>query len=103
MNHYILDANGDPVPEPDYLAWARWFETSVVARRVDQTNLANGVMVSTVFLGIDHRQLVDGPPILYETLVFGGIMDGEGQRYATRAEARCGHEEMVSAVLNAKG
>ena len=51
--------------------------------------------VSTVFLGIDHSFDSDSEPILFETLVFGGDLDGEMQRYSTWKEAVKGHAEMV--------
>jgi hypothetical protein len=55
--------------------------------------------VSTVWLGIDHS-FGDGPPLLFETMVFGG---GESQdqtqwRWGTEAEARAGHAEIVASV-----
>lgn len=51
--------------------------------------------VSTVWLGRDHRFGGDGPPIIFETLVFGGPLDGEMDRYCTEAEATAGHRAMV--------
>lgn len=54
--------------------------------------------VSTVWLGLDHS-FGDGPPIIFETMVFG---DGDGdqymQRYATEEQARAGHAETVSLI-----
>ena len=40
--------------------------------------------VSTVFLGMDHNWRREGPPILFETMVFGGRYAGLQLRYATR-------------------
>lgn len=54
-------------------------------------------MVSTVFLGLDH-QYGDGPPLLFETMVFGGPLDHEMNRYSTWNEAEKGHQEMVERV-----
>ena len=39
-----------------------------------------------------------GRPILYETMVFGGVLDQECERYYTRAEAIKGHAAMVARV-----
>lgn len=66
LKTYILDEERRAVYEPDMLAWARWMETA--DRTVAVTD--NGViLVSTVFLGIDHSFL--GPkPILFETMTF---------------------------------
>lgn len=61
------------------------------------------VRVSTVWLGLDHRFGGDGPPLIFETMVFpkknGNWLDDyrdvDCQRYATEAEALAGHKEMV--------
>jgi hypothetical protein len=36
-----------------------------------------------------------GPPLIFETMVFGGSKDGEMDRYSTKEEAEKGHEAMV--------
>lgn len=60
------------------------------------------VRISTVYLfGIDH-QFGDGPPLLYETLVFDGLLDGEMKRYTTQKQAKAGHKAMVKRVRRAK-
>lgn len=53
--------------------------------------------VSTVFLGLDHAHN-GGPPVLWETMVFGGDLDGEQERYTSRADAVAGHAAMVARV-----
>ncbi len=55
------------------------------------------VDVSTVFLGLDHGY-GDGPPVLFETMVFGGPLDGEQVRYKTWEQAEAGHTAMVQTV-----
>jgi hypothetical protein len=52
------------------------------------------VRVSTVWLGLDHH-FGDGPPIIFETMVFGGVDDQAQERYCTEAEAIVGHEHWV--------
>jgi hypothetical protein len=47
--HYILD--GQQVRRVNLREWAKWFET---ADRVVKKDTINGVVVSTVFLGLDH-------------------------------------------------
>jgi hypothetical protein len=91
---YILEAR-EPVP-CDLLTWARWFETGE-NRHVAKDNVGE-VLVSTVFLGIDHGFGSDGPPILFETIVFGGPLDQEQERYATWTQAEAGHAEMLRRV-----
>ncbi len=91
---YIL--NGKiPVPCNNIFVWARWFETA--NRDVAKTQTSNG-LVSTVFLGIDHNFGLGDRPILFETMVFGGIFDGDCQRYSTWEEAEEGHNQKVKYV-----
>lgn len=93
--NYILDKDGNPVPEPDVMKWARWFgETE---RHVAMTEI-RGCRISTVFLGIDHRFLGDGPPILWETMVFGGEFDQLQERYSSLEDAKRGHDAIVGKV-----
>jgi len=63
-------------------------------RVVAKTTLA-GCDVSTVFIGLDHRFTGDGPPLVFETMVFGGPFDQEQERYSTWDEAVAGHARMV--------
>jgi hypothetical protein len=95
LGHYILNAEGAPVPEPDLQKWARWFATA--NRRVAQ-DMIDDVRISTVFLGLDHR-FGHGPPLLYETMVFGGGQADEMWRYSTREEALAGHRAMAKRVF----
>lgn len=61
---------------------------------------ATNTRVSTVFLGIDHRcAYLDGPPVLYESMVFRDGEDCDQERYCTRAEALVGHARMCSKHL----
>ena len=70
-------------------------------RRVAQT-LVGEANVSTVFLGIDHVLFGGGPPILFETMVFGGQYDDRQWRYSTWDEAVAGHEAVVAALREGK-
>ncbi|KKN75895.1 hypothetical protein LCGC14_0376030 [marine sediment metagenome] len=90
---YILDENHQLIECDDLMKWANWFENA--KRRVAKTTLANDVMVSTVFLGLDHN-FGKGTPILFETMIFGGEFDQEMDRYSTWDEAEKGHEKMVA-------
>jgi hypothetical protein len=60
--------------------------------------------VSTVWLGLDHgwnTHRGDALPIIFETMVFDGDEDNYDRacvRYSTEAEARKGHEEMVTLI-----
>jgi hypothetical protein len=99
---YILDEHGQPVPCDDLMEWGR-FMANIDRRRVAQ-DMDEGdesgahVRVSTVFLGLDHNFFGDGPPVLWETLVFGGLLDGEMDRYTSLAAAFEGHQEICARV-----
>lgn len=94
---YIL-VDGVPVICHDVLEWSKWFEKD--ERVVEQTEIQDDKteQVSTVFLGLDHDWGNKGPPILFETMVFGGPLDQEIERYATLEEAKAGHAKMVARV-----
>lgn len=82
----------------DTMEWAKCFEAD--NRHVDLTEMDN-VYVSTVFLGINH-QYGEGPPLLFETMVFGGVLDQEQDRYSTWDEAVIGHKNTVERVKAAE-
>lgn len=94
---YIL-RDGEPVPVDDVIEWGRWFEGADEERRIGATDVGD-VHVSTVFLGLDHS-FGHGPPLLFETMVFGGEHDEWQDRYSTRTQAEAGHEAVVSALRN---
>jgi len=82
--------------------WASWFS------KTDRT-VANDVIgdsrISTVFLGFDHSLKTDpwfeGEPILFETMVFGGELDGEQVRCSTWEQAEEMHKHMCEQVKKA--
>jgi hypothetical protein len=94
LDKYVLDENGEPVAETDLLAWGRWMESG--NRRLAFTKTERSE-VSTVFLGIDHGH--GGiAPVLWETMVFGGPLDQEQARYASKTAALAGHVATVDRV-----
>lgn len=97
--NYILDEHDEPKAEPDIIAWAQWYESSGPQRIVCYDDkVGDAKLVSTVFLGSDYNFDAQGPPILYETMVFGGKRDEEMDRYSTRAEAVVGHAKILERV-----
>jgi len=95
---YILKRH-EAVLCDDLLEWATAFEDGK-SRIVCRTTIGDSD-VSTVFLALDH-QWGDGPPLLFETMVFGGPLDQEQERYATWEEAEAGHASMVERVNSSK-
>lgn len=67
-------------------------------RRVGDTKVGEDVWISTVFLVVDHNYVFGGRPLLFETMVFGGELDGSQEQYSTYAEALAGHERWVKRV-----
>ena len=90
---YIL--KNKKIVKCDNLAvWAKYLEKA--DRKVARDSIG-GVDISTVFLGLDH-QFGDGPPLLFETLVFGGPLDGEMSRYPSWDDALAGHKLMIKLI-----
>lgn len=95
MKHWMLDGH-TPIATADPMEWAKWFEKAGDKRIVCQTQISVGVKVSTVFLGVDHNFLQQGPPILFETMVFSvGLNEEDTYRYTTWDEALAGHMAVV--------
>ena len=85
--HYILDGK-TPIAIDDILSWARYVGSAT--HHVALTKHGD-IRVSTVFLGLDHSY-GDGPPLLFETMIFGGPHDEYQERYSTWDEAEEGHK-----------
>lgn len=100
MDRYILDENGEPVQEDDLDKWALMFKSD---KRKVALDTFGDVRVSTVFLGLDHQHGLDGPPLLWETMVFGGKFDQDQMRCpGSRADALAMHQRMVDKVKGAQ-
>lgn len=103
LKHYILDDENNTV-EVDLLTWARWIEQPD-NRCLFYTQINSEVWVSTIFIGIDHRfpGFPPGPPILFETMVFNGPLDGEGTRSCGHDDAQTQHRMYVKRARKAAG
>ena len=66
--------------------------------RVADTYVGTTFWVSTVFLGLDHQFGRGGPPMLFETMIFGDPLDGEMLRCSTWEQAETQHAAMVERV-----
>jgi hypothetical protein len=64
--------------DEELLEWGRWFQK---ADRIVKQEYIGPYFVSTVFLGTDYNFAMQGPPILFETMIF---CDGEGDLYQDR-------------------
>lgn len=90
---YVLE-NGR-IKKADKASYIKFWSKGLEAIRVDFTKINDNVEVSTVFLSLDHNFTLEGPPILFETMVFGGQHDHYQRRYRTLGEAKKGHWETV--------
>lgn len=98
IENWYFDKQGRPISRDE---WAKRF-ANFDWKRVARTELFGGsVMVSTVWIGLNH-QFGDGPPLIFETMVFGGPLDGHDMRYSTEGQAIVGHELMVRKVKRAR-
>jgi hypothetical protein len=91
--YFVLDERGEPRREMDQQTWTRWFERA--DRGVARTVLSPSVTVLTTFSGVDAAPESD-TPLLFETRVFGGVLDGEENQSGTRAEALATHSELAA-------
>jgi hypothetical protein len=96
MSDYYILKDGEPAQVKDVITWGHWFQNADDQRRIAVDEIGD-VRISTVFLGLDHGWN-GGPPILFETMIFGGDHDGYQERYATRTEALEGHARAVVLV-----
>lgn len=75
--------------------WAKLFDDE---RHIGEDKIGE-VEVSTVWVGLDlgYASLFgDGPPLIFETMIFGGERDLWTWRYATEREAREGHKAVCA-------
>lgn len=92
------DRDGRPI---SLERWAELLERRESYRRVAATWLGDGpgaVQVSTVWIGIDYGFGETARPLIYETMVFGGNLDGWQVRTADRTTAQAAHDEVVALV-----
>lgn len=64
---------------------------------IDLRMHAQRILISTVFIGIDHS-FGFGAPLLFETMVFNGPLDGDQDRFANWDQAEAGHLAMRKKV-----
>jgi hypothetical protein len=83
-----FDWHGKPIDRDEY---ARLWQ---LPHHVALTDLLRRGRVSTIWFGLDLG-FPPAPPLIFETMVFGGPLDGFLDRYPTEALARAGHGRVV--------
>jgi hypothetical protein len=91
------DRDGRPIT---FEQWQKLFWDPDLSRIVARTDIADGVLVSTVWLGTDSG--LSAIPHPYETMVFGGVHDGRRVTWANEDSARAGHDSIVAYVRDAE-
>ena len=99
MTYYRLDENHEIHPFTDPRELEQVLKDP--SRIIGSTHLEE-YLISTVFLGIDHNFFGSGPPLLFETMIFGPPDDDElyQTRCCTYAEALEMHKR---GIKHAKG
>lgn len=87
---WYYDWLGNPISRDE---WARLFGDE---RHVGDDQIGD-VHVSTVWIGL-NQNFGEGPPLIFETMVFGGPLDQETWRWPTEAQAREGHQTVLGLV-----
>ncbi|TFH54284.1 MAG: hypothetical protein E4G89_00345 [Methanothrix sp.] len=111
LGQYILDDENVPVECYDLLAWGIFMQ-NIERRRVAGTAFPQtgslwlrpwAPTVSTVFLGLDSNFHNDGPPVLFETMIFRcrrNGLDGYQVRCSTWAEAEEMHAYAIAYLIH---
>lgn len=100
---YRLTADDQPVLELDRQAWADWIvdpaHRAALHVAVNDTPLSR---ISTMFVGFEDDESQGPEPLVWETRVDHGPLDGLRERYPDRAQAHLGHHLIVTRVREAE-
>ncbi len=100
IKYWVLDKGGEPKQAKNLHEWGRFLNTDL--SRVVKQEMVGRVRVSTIFLSLDHNW-GDGPPILWETMVFGGKFHEFQKRCSGgREQAEAMHAETVAMVRSSR-
>src|SRR6266851_4552201 len=103
MNNHMTRANFEK-PRFYRLVGREVYESEWPEIRSIATDYIGFIYISTAFLAIDHNFSFDAQdtvPVLFETMVFGGVFDELQHRYRTLEEAEIGHRAVVWLVQEA--
>lgn len=108
-NDYYLDEQHQAHPcltAADFKKQLEQYEQHYDARKDNDPwrvaiTYVGGIRVSTMFLSVNLGFNKDKPPVLFETMVFGGALNNRTERYYTWADAEIGHRQIVADVEEA--
>lgn len=93
MPHLYKLIGKKAVPCEDVMEWSSFLKND---RTLAKTKLGD-ILISTVFLGINHS-FGNGPPLLFETMVFDAAEEEICERYSTWDQAETGHRAIVEKI-----
>jgi len=93
---YKLDSNNNPIPCSSVNEYQEWYKIhgDTVAKSNFLDASGKQIIVSTVFLGLDHSYN-SKVPVLWETMIFGGEHDQYQRRYTNFYDSLEGHNESI--------
>jgi hypothetical protein len=92
--YYKLEGH-TPVVAESFIDWCLWMvsaDTRVMVNEIRE------VMVSTRFIGINLDPQQSGEPMIFETLVMGGVLNGKRNHWSTWDMAVQGHLKICAQV-----
>ena len=101
MEKYILGPNNENI-KTTFEGWIQWEKDNPDRKIISRNRIfvnEEEILISTVFLGLDHAFGHYGP-ILFETMIFKGEHDGWQDRYETYREAIEGHNKVFQQIIN---
>ena len=99
-NQYYYKLEGQtPVPVESFMEWSLWIMSASTTVMINELKDS---IISTRFVGIDLNPGSCNSlsqPMIFETLVVGGAMDGKRNFYPTWDEAIQGHLKICTQVF----
>jgi len=104
---YVLDENNEPQKIGDLPTYLEWLQANLPNHPYEAgtplwSDTIENILISTVFLNMDHNPGVPGDPVLFETMILMDDPDhplnGKRNRYRTYKEAQAGHEHALQLV-----
>jgi hypothetical protein len=97
-NHYYKLEGQTPVAVESFMEWSLWMMS---AKTTVMINELNDCIISTRFVGIDLNpgsSNSNSQPMVFETLVMGGSLDGKKNLYPTWDDAIQGHLKICTQI-----
>ncbi|MDZ8135149.1 MAG: hypothetical protein RM049_07570 [Nostoc sp. DedQUE04] len=101
IRYYKLEGK-IPIAAESFLDWNLWMASASFGDTTVMYNDFNDSLVSTRFVGIDLNpgsSNSNSQPMVFESMVMGGVLDGKKQLYPTWDEAIQGHLKICSQIL----